>query len=151
MSEFASIPALIRQQFTDIAQIAYELEAENPLLLDLTSCEHASSSYLFIAAAKTQVQRRALLAKVRRCLGQKYNLHPYNNSRTTKELEQWLLLDYGEFMLHILAPEARNFYNLEALWQGYPSYTPDFVIRAGVLAEVAWKTAGSDENLQNCT
>lgn len=29
----------------------------------------------------------------------------------------WILCDYGDFMIHIFNPESREFYNLERLWK----------------------------------
>lgn len=29
----------------------------------------------------------------------------------------WMLLDYGDLTIHVFAPEQREFYNLEELWQ----------------------------------
>ena len=33
---------------------------------------------------------------------------------------EWILLDYSDFIVHILLPKARSFYNLERLWRDVP-------------------------------
>lgn len=30
--------------------------------------------------------------------------------------DRWLLLDYGDVIVHLMSPEAREFYDLEGLW-----------------------------------
>jgi ribosome-associated protein len=34
---------------------------------------------------------------------------------------QWVLLDYGDFIVHVLLDEAREFYDLERLWRDVPT------------------------------
>jgi ribosome-associated protein len=29
---------------------------------------------------------------------------------------RWILMDYGPFVVHLMSPEARDFYDLEGLW-----------------------------------
>lgn len=33
----------------------------------------------------------------------------------------WVLLDYGDFIVHVFVDEARRFYDLERLWRDVPS------------------------------
>ncbi len=48
---------------------------------------------------------------------------------------KWILLDYGDFVVHVFQPDERGFYRLEKLWSDAPVLT--------LPAEVANVTAGA--------
>jgi ribosome-associated protein len=50
----------------------------------------------------------------------------------------WLLLDYGDFVVHVFQPAERAFYRLEKLWSDAPRLElPDDVVNASVPADAA--------------
>lgn len=42
-------------------------------------------------------------------------------SQNGLEASDWALIDFGDFVLHIMQPDSRAFYNLEGLWQANPT------------------------------
>ena len=50
---------------------------------------------------------------------------------------KWVLLDYGDFVVHVFQPDERGFYRLEKLWSDAPNLA--------LPAEVANVTAGAPE------
>jgi ribosome-associated protein len=40
---------------------------------------------------------------------------------------QWVLMDYGDFIVHILEETKREYYRLERLWADGPDVTREFV------------------------
>lgn len=37
---------------------------------------------------------------------------------------EWVLMDYGDFVVHIFTPTAREYYALDQLWKDCPALTP---------------------------
>lgn len=42
-------------------------------------------------------------------------------SSTGLESGDWALIDFGDFIVHVMQAESRQFYNLEGLWEEHPT------------------------------
>lgn len=70
------------------------------------------ADYFVIATGTSNTHLRALADEVEDSLA-KEGIEPVNiEGRATG----WMLLDYGETIVHIFQPDTREFYNLERLW-----------------------------------
>ena len=71
------------------------------------------TEYLIVCQGNSQIHCRSIAEKVKICLKNK----GYNSIGMEGENEgNWVLLDYGEFILHVFHPEIRKYYNLEGLF-----------------------------------
>ena len=85
--------------------------AVNITVLDLKSASE-TLDYFIVATGESSVQLRAMEERVRERLKEA--------GVTPKGVEgpstRWVLLDYGFIVVHVMSPEARDFYDLEGLW-----------------------------------
>jgi len=75
------------------------------------------ADYFVICTAESIPQSRAIAEAVALRIKERFPLQhkegfPQNN---------WLLMDYGDFILHIFQPETREFYALEKIWGDAPN------------------------------
>src|SRR5262245_65686300 len=71
--------------------------------------------YLVISTGNSNIHIRALADGVLETMKE----HGYKGVRAEGYNEaRWVLLDYGDVVLHIFAEDDREFYRLEAFWQG---------------------------------
>ena len=88
-------------------------------VIDLSALEGAPAPEFIVCQGGSSSQVSAIADNVReeisKCAGRKpYNYDGYRNS-------QWIVLDYGDVMIHIFTPETREFYRLEELWTDAPT------------------------------
>ena len=73
----------------------------------------AFADYFVIASGQTERQIEALLTSVSEGLKEE-NVKAISKEGTPKT--GWVLVDYGDVVVHLFAPELRSFYDLEGLW-----------------------------------
>jgi ribosome-associated protein len=92
---------------------AGEKKGLEPVVLDLR--EIASfTDYFLIVSGSNERQVQAISDEVYESL--KKLGHPAARVEGYKTAE-WILLDYGDFVVHVFEQKARKFYDLERLWR----------------------------------
>ena len=74
------------------------------------------ADYLVLCTGASDPQIRALADSVEDRVKHLKGLRPIPSTKDTN----WYVLDYIDIVVHIFKPEARNFYDLETLWQDAP-------------------------------
>ena len=92
--------------------IADEKQASDIVLLDVRdACDYAD--YSVIMTAQSTRQLRSLMEDVH--IGMKLaggTLHHVEGTHVSG----WILMDYGDVLVHMMGPEERDFYGLETVW-----------------------------------
>lgn len=98
-----------------IAQALYDKQAEAIRILDVRGISTVTDICV-IASGTSAPHLKALQKAAQTCLKNDTNNTRY---RTSGESDSgWVLLDAFTVVIHIFAPEAREYYDIEALWQG---------------------------------
>jgi len=82
----------------------------------LIRVEEVSSlaDWFVICSGLTDVQVRAIARSVEDQLEQELDRLPLRREGQTEG--RWVLLDYGEVIVHVLTPSERSYYDLESFW-----------------------------------
>lgn len=96
-----------------ITEIVDGRKAENIEVIDLQG-RTLIADYFILASGTSNVHIKAIVEKVI----EEMKDHGVRASRVEGLSEaKWVLLDYGDVVLHVLAQEEREFYDLESLWR----------------------------------
>ncbi len=92
---------------------AQEKKADKVTLLDLHGVA-SFTDYFLICSGTSNRQVQAICDSVEEQLGQRR----WNPTHVEgRGLAEWVLMDYGDFIVHIFTERARLFYDLERLWR----------------------------------
>ena len=114
MEESALNPTEVAHRVVDIAS---DLQAEDIVLLDIRG-QAIFADYFVIMTAGTDRQARALRDDMVKRL--KLAGVILNNREGGRGDSGWVLLDFGDVIVHIFGAEQRDYYRLEELWNKAP-------------------------------
>ncbi len=98
------------------ADAALDKLAENVVGLDVSS-HLALTDVFLLASGRTERQVAAISDSIEeKMLDTGYKLL----RREGKTLARWILLDFGDLIVHVMHEEDRMFYSLERLWNDCP-------------------------------
>jgi ribosome-associated protein len=103
----------VRPELRFAIEAAQNKKAGAVTLLDLTGLGAFTESFLLCTGYSTP-QVQAITDAVEEALKER-GLRPLH--REGKPGAEWLLLDYGGFIVHIFTERLRSFYDLERLWR----------------------------------
>ena len=93
---------------------AEDKQATDIKVLDLTGIT-AFADYFVICTGSNAKQIQAISDEVGIQLKQQARELP--NSQEGYNQAEWILADYGDLLVHIFSPKAREYYDLERLWR----------------------------------
>ena len=96
-----------------IVKILDEKKAEDIKLIRISELT-VLADYFIIANGTSNTHVRALAEEVEDVLGKEDGILPRSiEGRSTG----WILLDYGDIVVHVFTPADRDYYSLERLWK----------------------------------
>jgi ribosome-associated protein len=105
---------LILEQVKTAVECAREKKALDITVLRLIALTEFTDYFVIFSGTNSR-QVQAIADEVALQLKKQYKLRPLNTEGYNKA--DWVLLDFGTFVVHVFVEEARSFYDLERLWR----------------------------------
>ena len=82
--------------------------------IDLTKIDYSESKYFVICQGNSTVQANSIAQSVEETVEKETGETAWHKDGYKNSI--WILLDYGDVMVHVFQKDARAFYNIENLW-----------------------------------
>lgn len=97
-----------------IVDVIADKRGEDILLLDIRDVS-ILADYFVIGSAVSRRQTKAIVNGIIDEAKADFDVKPW---RVEGEPDSgWVLMDYGDVVVHLFAPEARDYYDLEGFWE----------------------------------
>jgi ribosome-associated protein len=95
------------------AHAAESKKASDLKVLDLREVTSFADFFILCSGSNPR-QIQAIADEVQRQLGEQGE---YPNSLEGYDNAEWVLIDYGDYLVHVFSEQARGYYDLERLWR----------------------------------
>lgn len=130
-------PVQLEERMLIALRAAEDKKAIDTVVLDLRPVASFTEFFFIMGGSNTrQVQAIAdeVEARMKRAGDRDVRIEGYNTA-------EWILLDYGDFVVHVFEAKARLFFDLERLWRDAP--------RVPVTPEMLAAAPAADESGEN--
>ena len=94
-----------------------DAKAENPVILDLRKLT-SMTEFFVVAHGTNDRQVQAMAREVERRLREAFDRKPIHVEGMGPA--QWILMDYGDFIVHLFLAAKRHHYDVEGIWADAP-------------------------------
>lgn len=101
-----------------IAAVAADSKKATDIMVQDVTALVSVTDYFVIATAANNRQVTAIIDAIEEAEREQAGVKPGHREGLTEG--SWALLDYGDFVVHVFQPEARDYYRLEELWTDAP-------------------------------
>lgn len=99
-----------------IAQAAQEKQAGEVLVLEVGNLTSIADYFVF-GSGESERQVRAIASFIEKEVSSRFHSQPQVEG---KETSNWILLDFGDVIVHIFKTDIRHYYALEKMWADAP-------------------------------
>ena len=105
-----------KQKAITAAQAALEKKASDLAILEVAELTSVAD-YFVIASGESERQVKAISQNVEKLLSARFRRSPQIEGAGTST---WILLDYGDVIVHVFKTDIREYYGLEKMWSDAP-------------------------------
>ena len=107
----------IRDQAVAAAEAAASKKGEDIVILDVGDIL-AITDFFVIASGRNDRQVKTIVEEVEKQLKERHGVAPLRIEGAQES--RWVLMDFGDFWVHVFRDDVREFYDLERLWSDAP-------------------------------
>jgi ribosome-associated protein len=117
----SSLDSKIKRRAVKIAKLAAEKKAIDTVVIELKDLS-TIADYFVICSGENPAQIKAIVESIEGYFSKK-KIFPIG--REGADFSRWVLIDYGDIVVHVFDEETREYYNLEKFWMDAPKVPID--------------------------